>query len=290
MPDRNSTLALDREILSEYVDGQLDDNARVNVATHLAEHPADAEVVDEYRRQASAINAAFDPILSEPVPDELVEIVRKGRTESPANQTQTVNRTRWVCMSAAASVALMIAGIAGGWYYRGYQETQRLNAMLVQQFIRSASNAYVLYDRDTDRGGNFRSERMKDFVQWLYDSFGDDFTPPKLEAIGFSFAGGRLLPSAVGTAAQMTYQDQEDRRVTLYFVKGKQTGYAADMSAFKSQRFGEFDTFFLQDDKRSIYYWQRSPLKYALVGEMEQSELSKVTKDVVGQLFGSDEK
>lgn len=290
MPDRNNALALDREILSEYVDGQLDDNARVNVATHLAEHPADAEVVDEYRRQTTAINAAFDPILQEPVPDDLIEIVRKGRSGSLESDGRDGNRAKWMLMGVAASVVLFLAGIAGGWYYRGYQETARLNAMVIQQFVRSASNAYVLYDRDTDRGGDFRSERMKDFVQWMYDSFGDNFTPPKLEAIGFSFAGGRLLPTAVGPAAQMSYRDEENRRVTLYFVKGEKTEYASDMSAFKPQRFGKFDTFFLQDDKRSIYFWQRSPLKYALVGEMEQSELSKVTEDIVGQLFGKDDK
>ena len=193
-------------------------------------------------------------------------------------------------IGVAASVMLFLAGIAGGWYYRGYQETARLNAMVIQQFVRSAANAYVLYDRDTDRGGKFRSERMKDFVQWMYDSFGDKFTPPKLDSNGFSFAGGRLLPTAVGPAAQMTYRDQEDRRVTLYFVKGRNNDYAGDMAAFKPQRFGDFDTFFLQDDDRSIYFWQRAPLQYAVVGEMEQSELSKVTEDIVGQLFGEDEK
>lgn len=285
MPDRNNTLALDREILSEYVDGQLDDNARVNVATHLAEHPADAEVVDEYRRQASAISAAFDPILNEPVPDELVEIVRQGRAETLGSNDHDGNRAKWMLIGIAASVMLFVAGIAGGWFYRGHQETARLNNMIIQQFVRSAANAYVLYDQDTDRGGNFRTERMKDFVQWLYDSFGNKFTPPKLEEKGFSFAGGRLLPTAVGPAAQMTYQDQENRRITLYLVKGQSGELASDMSAFKPQRFGDFDTFFLQDEKRSIYFWQRSPLKYAVVGEMKESELSDVTKDIVGQLF-----
>ena len=173
--------SLDREILSEYVDGQLDDDARISVAVHLAENSGDAEIVEQYRLQSQAIDAAFASILREPVPEELIRTVRGGTVEKEKPIFFEGLRPGWIIAGAFASLLLLVGSGAIGWVARGTHEAEQLNAMMIQQFVRTASDAYTLYDRDTDRGGDFRTERMKEFVAWLYESFGNDFTPPKLE-------------------------------------------------------------------------------------------------------------
>ena len=80
--------------------------------------------------------------------------------------------------------------------------------------------------------------------------------------------------------------DKDDRRLMLYFVKGAANGHIESITQFIPQQFGEFKTFFFQDDKRSVYFWDRKPLKYALVSEMKRDDLSELTAGIVAQLFG----
>ena len=59
-------------------------------------------------------------------------------------------------------------------------------------------------------------------IAWLSKRLEADVRPPELDAEGFAFVGGRLLPgnalSANGTlsAAQFMYENANGRRVTLY--------------------------------------------------------------------------
>lgn len=284
---------LDRELLGDYVDGELDDNARVAVAVKLADSPDDTAIVEQYRLQDRAIQDAFGPVLDEPIPEKLLNVVRRTASPKPENDNQGAAKPWhlqpvWRLAAVAAVLFLIVGAGSGGWVMRGYQETQSLNKLLIQQFVRSASDAYVLYDRDTDRRPSTKTERMKEFVAWLYESFGNDFTPPQLQAEGFKFAGGRLLPSVGGPAAQMTYTNRENQRVTLYFVKGGESPNPIEAAAnIIAQTFNGFETFFVQDDKRSIYVWDQAPLKYAMVAEMKREDLSVLTEDVLSRLISN---
>lgn len=279
----------DREILSDYVDGRLDDDARVSVAVHLAENPEDAAIVEQYRSHGDQLRLAAESILHEPVPDRFREIVRTASAADNIELLDTAySRGSWAPWQIAASVAVILFFVAGafgiGWMARGQQETAQLNSLLVQQFVRSASDAYLLYDLDTDRQPAVRTERMKEFVAWLYDTFGDDFTPPGLDAEGFEFSGGRLLPSTTGHAAQMIYTGTDNRRVTLYFVKSEPDNPIESALNLVAETVDGFQTYFVQDDNRSIYVWDRAPARYALVAEMERQDLSDLTKGVLARL------
>ncbi|MBU1978649.1 MAG: anti-sigma factor, partial [Gammaproteobacteria bacterium] len=52
--------------LQAYADGRLDEKRRAEVAAWLANHPAEAGRVEDYRRQNEALHALFDPVLDEP--------------------------------------------------------------------------------------------------------------------------------------------------------------------------------------------------------------------------------
>lgn len=57
--------------LHAYVDGALPPERVAEVEAWLAGHPEDAERVAAYRAQNLALKALFDPVLAEPLPDNL---------------------------------------------------------------------------------------------------------------------------------------------------------------------------------------------------------------------------
>ena len=215
---------------------------------------------------------------------DLVQTVRGGRPQIAEKRQFVKKRAVWLAASGLAASIFLTLGGAGGWILRGQHETEKLNALMIQQFMSTAADAYGLYASDIDPRTDDRTQRIKSFVAQLYESFGDDFTPPGLEAAGFDFAGGRLVPSARGPAAQLNYADKDDRRVALFLVRGVTSGPIARMSDFAPQKFGTLEAIFVQNETRSIYFWERKPLKYALVSEMKRKDLSILVNDIVAQL------
>ena len=88
--------------LQAFVDGQLDSKRRAEVEAYIAANPEAAQTVAAYRTQNSALHAAFDGVLNEPLPEALVR--------SPFG-------SRWTNLRRlAAAIALLILGGAGGWW------------------------------------------------------------------------------------------------------------------------------------------------------------------------------
>ena len=65
--------------LHDYVDGRLEPVRSVSVALHLVESPSDAARVDAYRAQSDGLHALFDPVLDEPVPARLRDVIAQAR-------------------------------------------------------------------------------------------------------------------------------------------------------------------------------------------------------------------
>ena len=57
--------------LHAYVDGVLPASRSDAMAAHLADHPEDAARVAAYREQIAALRREYDPVLSEPVPQQI---------------------------------------------------------------------------------------------------------------------------------------------------------------------------------------------------------------------------
>src|SRR3954469_7775252 len=89
-----------------YVDGRLPDERRSAVEAWLAARPEEAERVAAYRRLAHEVRAAYEAMLSEPVPPRLAQAAAP--------------RPPWRRMAIAASwIALGIAiGAPAGWQLR----------------------------------------------------------------------------------------------------------------------------------------------------------------------------
>jgi len=94
---------LSRDELTAYVDGQLDPfpHRKAAVDAFLRTHPEARAEARAYALQNEALRAAFDPVLSEPIPDRLRDA--SPRLPLPRN------------VSAAAALAMALIAGAMGW-------------------------------------------------------------------------------------------------------------------------------------------------------------------------------
>jgi anti-sigma factor RsiW len=240
--------------LHAYVDGQLGDDRRAQIEAYLVAHPAEAARVQVYREQNQALHTLFDPILREPVPEDI--------RPSPGRRT-ALRFGSYVRQYAAMLVAALIGGVVG-WSVHGPADSVLLAA---PSLARQAAVAHVVYAPDVRHPVEVAADQEAHLVQWLSRRVGAPLRPPQLGDIGYELVGGRLLPSDTGPAAQFMFQDDSGRRLTLYV---RLVASGAGEMAFR----------FAQEQNVGVFYWVESSLAYALSGELSKPELLRVAHAV----------
>jgi hypothetical protein len=82
------------ETLMAYVDGELDAGGRAEVEAAMGADPETARRVADYRGQRERIKAAYEPQLSEPVPERLLAVLREASTPVDTARVHDLERTR----------------------------------------------------------------------------------------------------------------------------------------------------------------------------------------------------
>lgn len=90
--------------LSAFVDGELDAAARARVSTRVDTDSEAAAMAQTFEHQKSMLHALFDPVLQEPVPQNLVP-------PEPRPMASMLVKI------AAAAAYLLIGGVAGWWLH-----------------------------------------------------------------------------------------------------------------------------------------------------------------------------
>lgn len=240
--------------LHAFVDGQLDEKRRREVAAYLAENTEAAARVAAYRAQNEALKVLFEPALSEPVP---------RRLGLPASSRRALH-ARW----AAAAAVLLIAGGVLGWAGGG---ALRPAAAPIVAVARQAAIAHAVFTPQRLHPVEVTGDHEAHLVAWLSKVLGQPLRAPRLTDVGYALVGGRLLSSDDGPAAQFMYEDKSGRRLTLYAVSDpRQHG----KTAFR----------YIEEKGIAVFYWIDGPLGYALAGRMSRAELLKVCDAVYAQL------
>jgi len=78
------TAFLEEADLHALVDGELDPERRRRVEDYLLQNPADAALVELWRRQNAALRAAFEPIPPETPPHTLRTAATRPNAPAPA--------------------------------------------------------------------------------------------------------------------------------------------------------------------------------------------------------------
>lgn len=241
--------------LHAYVDGELSAARQREVEAHIANHPEAAAEVEDYRRVNKALGQMFDPVLTEPIPPQLVpHPVRK--------------KTIW---RAAAASAWLSIGSAIGWGLHPAAVMQVANGPERQDLVQPAAFAHAVYTADVRHPVEVTAEHEQDLVGWLSKRLHTDIRAPNLAKEGYRLVGGRLLPSTNRMAAQFMYERNDGLRVTLYVRHG---AWGNSTTSFRFDR----------EDELSVFYWIDGPLGYALTGELGRPELQRLSEAVYTQL------
>ncbi|WP_225889944.1 anti-sigma factor family protein [Indioceanicola profundi] len=68
--------------INAYLDGALSDEERLEIETVLARDPAAQSMVNRYRRQVDELRRIYDPVMDEPVPENMLSLLRSGSSKN----------------------------------------------------------------------------------------------------------------------------------------------------------------------------------------------------------------
>lgn len=246
--------AITEEELHAWLDGELAHERRADVDAHLAAHPEDAVRLETYRRNDHALEARFAAVLEEPLPPRLVEKRRARRAGLVAY--------------AAAAGWLVLGGFAG-WHLHGLQGAEPRGES--PAWARRAAVAHVVYSPEVRHPVEVAANEETHLVNWLSKRLGTSLKIPRLENLGYTLVGGRLLPGDQGPVAQFMYQDGRGMRLTLYVRTDRDKNRE---TAFR----------FAQDGNVRQFYWIDRGVGYALSGEIDKEDLLRVASAVYQHL------
>jgi anti-sigma factor RsiW len=246
--------------LQAYADGRLAEERRAEIEAWLADRPEEAERIADYRRLNQELRAAYQPVLDEPVPVHLT-LVRAARR--PWRRFAAI--AGWVVLGAAL-------GAIAGWELRGARVAPVGAADLGAAMARRAAVAHATYSPEVRHPVEVGADQEAHLVAWLSKRLGAPVRAPKLEDVGYSLVGGRLLPGDTGPVAHFMYETSRGTRVTLY-VRTEMSGNRE--TAFRYAREGSV----------GVFYWVDRKLGYALSsGDISKDELLEVANKVYQQL------
>lgn len=245
--------------LQAYADGELPESRRADVAAWLASHPDDAERIESFRRIAEELRSTYKGVLDEPVPERL-------------KQALPVGRARRVAMIALWAVLGVAVGGIAGWELRSSQAPTLVPVDAAAALARRAAVAHAVYSPEVRHPVEVGADQEAHLVTWLSKRLGTPLRAPKLEAVGYSLVGGRLLPGDNGPVAHLMYQCNRGTRVTLYV--------RSDMGSNRSTAFR-----YAREGNVRVFYWVDNKIGYALSsGDISKEDLLNVANAVYQQL------
>jgi anti-sigma factor RsiW len=225
--------------LQTYADGRLGEERSRAVEAWLAARPDDAERIAAYRRLGEELRRAYDPVLDEPLPAWLSD------ARGPRKRWQGFARVAgWAALSA-------VLGAFAGWELRDARPVAASRGDLGAVMARRAAVAHAVYSPEVRHPVEVGADQEAHLVAWLSKRLGTQLRAPKLESVGYSLVGGRLLPGDNGPVAHFMYQSSQGSRITLY-VRSDMTGNRE--TAFRYAREGNV----------GVFYWVDSKVGYAI--------------------------
>jgi anti-sigma factor RsiW len=240
--------------LHAWIDGELSEERRAAVESHVAANPLDAARLESYRRNDRALAAQFDAVLHEAVPARLTERPRRRRSR---------------LLAYVAAVGWLALGGIAGWQLHGLKAAEQRADF--PSWARRAVVAHVVFSPEVRHPVEVAADQEAHLVAWLSKRLGTALKIPRLDGLGFGLVGGRLLPGDQGPAAQFMYQDGQGQRLTLYVRTNRD---ATRETAFR----------FAQDGNVRQFYWIDRGLGYALSGEISKEDLLRVATAVYQHL------
>ena len=250
--------------LHAWADGQLPPERRLAFEQAMARDPSVAARAADIQRQNALLRDALDPWLQEPLPQPLIDAARVSSKPS--------RRPRWLA-PAAASAAMLVVGVATGWYARDVALEQ---AGTPTTFPRQAALTHALYAADANRPVEIWATEEKRLVAWLTKRLGFPVHAPDLNSVGYALVGGRLVAGNEQPTALFMYENAAKNRLTL---QARKPPPGTSETAFH----------YAIEGGVGVYYWIDDHCGYALSGTLDRTQLLAIGRLVYGQLASADQ-
>lgn len=261
MTDQNALTEAD---LLDYAAGILPADVMAVMATRLANDPAAQATLAEWQRQDAAIEALYQPVAREPVPDRLSDVIRRAEAEDAAQAYGHPQTRLWL---VAATIAALAVGTGAGWFARDLTTP----AAASQTLAANAMRAYDTYVVEVAHPVEVAASDAEHLNAWMSKRLGHETRPPDFAAAGFTLMGGRIVPSDQGAAALYMYDNAEGQRITLYIAPQG----ASSTTAFQ----------FAEQGATQSFYWMDRDLSYAVVGTVPREVLRRIALAAYDQLI-----
>jgi anti-sigma factor RsiW len=288
----------DGQRLSAWLDGELEGAERDAMRAWLRAHPEDDAQVQAWAGDRDALRALFDPVLEEPVPEALRQLVQAAELPTPAqaparaaaNAALAWHQRPWAQAAMAAGL-LLAGGLLGAALSQrnsasprlaaagaGASATQNASAETTPPWAQRAAAAHAVYVPEVRhpvevsvREGDPAQQKAQEehLARWLTKRLAMPVKLVDLSAQGYSLVGGRLLPDANKPSAQFMYENAQGKRVTLYLRKPENSAEVA----FRHQQQGD----------NGLLYWVDEGYGWALVGAMPREQLLTMAEVVYHQ-------
>ena len=202
--------------------------------------------------QNNLLRRQFDPVLTEPIPARMY-----------------LKRPPWLDYARAA--VFIAVGLGIGLSIPWMRPTPQASAIAITPLPVRAARAHLVYSPEVRHPVEVEAKEQDHLVKWLSKRLDLQLKVPVLSTEGFELLGGRLLPGTDGPVAQFMYQDPTGKRLTLYVTRPHK---GDEITAFR----------FAQEGRVSVFYWIDRDCGYALSGELDKPQLSRVATLVYRQL------
>ncbi len=246
--------SISEEELHAFVDGQLEGPRHDRIAAAIASDPELAQRAEALRRLSDAMHAAYDSVLDDPVPAEMLTTVI-DRHPAP------------LLRLAAVAAWMVIGGVIGALIASTAGLEPGVEAISERPLPKEAAYAHAVYVPEVRHPVEVGADERDHLNTWLSKRLANPVVAPDIRQAGFQLVGGRLLPDAGRPAAQFMYEDDEGSRITLY-VRGH-TESARDTA----RRHAE-------DGDIGVVYWLDGSLAYALAGGIERARLEAIAEEI----------
>jgi anti-sigma factor RsiW len=167
-------------------------------------------------------------------------------------------RARRVALVAGWIGLGAVLGAIAGWQLHGTPPAAPAAGDVAAAMAHRAVIAHATYSPEVRHPVEVGADQEAHLVAWLSKRLGTQLRAPKLEAVGYSLVGGRLLPGEQGPVAHFMYQCNRGTRVTLYV--------RSDMGGNRSTAFR-----YAREGTVGVFYWVDSKVGYAV----SSSDISK---------------
>lgn len=232
-------------------------SGRLELDALASEDATLAQTLAAWDRQDASLRTLYGPVAEEPIPDRLLATANRRhlRRWSPA----------W--MRIAAILALFACGAITGWIAAMVSAPGEFQKALAAEALRAHSTFVVEVVHPVEVPGSDETH----LANWLSKRLGHKIKPPDLARYGFQLMGGRILPEKNGAAAQMMYEDNSGRRLTLYVARE----LGARQTAFR----------FVEGDRVNGFWWIDGELGCAIIGDLPRQTLRSISVSAYNQLI-----